>query len=47
MTDASNNTTRPGTGVMTPTPLFPHQELALQRLHDNPRYMLAMDMGSG
>lgn len=32
---------------MTPTPLFPHQELALQRLQDNPRYMLAMDMGSG
>lgn len=28
-------------------PLFDHQRLALQRLQDNPRYMLAMDMGSG
>lgn len=45
--NSDNNTTRPGTGVMTPTPLFPHQELALQRLQDNPRYLLAMDMGSG
>ena len=45
--NSDTNPTHPGSGVMTPTPLFPHQELALQRLHDNPRYMLAMDMGSG
>lgn len=44
MTDSKNN---PGTGVSPRPPLFPHQELALQRLRDNPRYILALDMGAG
>ena len=43
----TSNTATSGSGVMTPTPLFPHQELALQRLRENPRYALMMDMGSG
>ena len=32
---------------MTRPPLFDHQKLALQRLRDNPRYILALDMGAG
>ena len=43
----TNTPTTPGTGVIPRPPLFPHQELALQRLRDNPRYILALDMGAG
>src|SRR5699024_5567715 len=32
---------------VTRPPLFEHQKLALQRLQDNPRYILDLDMGSG
>lgn len=43
----TTETTTPGSGVTSRPPLFPHQELALQRLTENNRYLLALDMGSG